>query len=119
MSRNLADGLSSSHLLCREIGAAPMAKASLTKSEELDGRRRYGRVVARAVELCSLTNSEAADRVKVDRAQFQRWLSGLENAQTWRLHADDLIGPALLAAQAEDTPGATIRNVIELHRKVG
>jgi hypothetical protein len=105
------------HLLSREIPAPAMAKADLTK-RETDGRRRWGRVVARAVELASLTNSEAADRVKVDRAQFQRWLSGAENSQTWRLHEDEILGPCLLAAQAEDTEGATIRQIIELQRKV-
>jgi hypothetical protein len=55
----------------------------------------------------------------VSRAQFSRWLLGKENAQVWRWYQHDTLGPALIAAQAEVTPGATVRTVIELTRKVG
>lgn len=95
-----------------------MAKADLNKVAEA-GRRRFGHVLARAVELAGLTDKEAADQLGADRAQFSRWLSGMENAQTWRFHEHELLGPALIAAQAEVTEGATVRTIIELRRKVG
>jgi hypothetical protein len=117
MADSLRSNLLSGHLLSREMSHPAMAKADLTNREN-DHRRRFGRVLARAVELASLTNSEAADRLHVDRAQFQRWLSGAENAQVWRFHVNEILGPCLLAAQAEDTEGATIRQIIELQRKV-
>lgn len=71
------------------------------------------------MELAGLTDKQAAEELGADRAQFSRWLSGVENAQTWRFHEHDLLGPALIAAQAEVTEGAVIRTVIELRRKVG
>jgi len=95
-----------------------MAKANLTKVDEDELRARFGRILARAVELAGLIDKDAAQRLGVERAQFSRWLSGKENPMVWKFHADELLGPALLAAQAEQTPGATIRTVIELTRKV-
>jgi hypothetical protein len=99
--------------------APTMAKANLKKVDDATGRARWGEILRRAVELSGLIEKEAAERLKVDRAQFSRWLSGHENAHTWKFHIDELLGPALIAAQAEVTLGATIRTVIELERKVG
>lgn len=96
-----------------------MAKADLTKSDEARKRQQFGAILRRAVELAGLIEKEAAERMKVERSQFSRWLSGAENAMVWKFFADELLGPCLLAAMAEETPGATIRQVIELHRKVG
>lgn len=96
-----------------------MAKASLKKIDDDLARARFGQILARAVELAGLIDKQAADELGVDRAQFSRWLTGKENAQVWRFQRHDLIGPALIAAQAEVTPGATIRTVIELQRKIG
>lgn len=96
-----------------------MAKAALTKSEEASGRAKWGAILRRAVELAGLIEKEAAERMKTDRAQFSRWLGGQENAQTWRFYCDELLGPCLLAAMAEETQGVVIRTVIELSRKVG
>lgn len=117
MADSFGSSAASRHLLCRETPSPSMAKADLTNREH-DEKRAFGVVLARMVELASLTNSEAADRLKVDRAQFQRWLSGAENAQVWRIKANELLGPCFLAALAEETPGAVIRQVIELQRKV-
>ena len=66
-----------------------------------------------------MIDKEAASRLRVDRGQLSRWFSGIENAHVWKFQADDVLGPALIAAQAEATPGATVRTVIELERKVG
>ena len=96
-----------------------MAKADLKKVDEDTLRRNFGEILRRAVELAGLIEKEAADQLAVDRAQFSRWLSGKENAHVWKFQAHELLGPALIAAQAEVTPGATIRTVIELERKVG
>lgn len=96
-----------------------MAKADLKKVDEDHLRRNFGEILRRAVELAGLIEKEAADQMGVERAQFSRWLSGKENPQVWKFHAHALLGPALIAAQAEVTPGATIRTVIELERKVG
>jgi hypothetical protein len=95
------------------------AKAALTKKDDEQLRREFGLILARAVELSGLIDKEAADQLGVERSQFSRWLTGKENAQVWRFHAHELLGPALIAAQAEATHGATIRTVIELSRKVG
>jgi len=95
------------------------AKAVLTKVDEDAGRAKFGRILGRAVELSGLIDKDAAEQLGVERAQFSRWLSGKENAHVWKFQAHDLLGPALIAAQAEATPGATIRTVIELERKVG
>lgn len=95
------------------------AKASIKKVDEHDSRAKFGAILRRAVELAGLVEKDAADRLGADRAQFSRWLSGKENAMVWKFHADDLLGPALIAAQAEVTPGAVIRTVIELERRVG
>lgn len=96
-----------------------MAKADLKKVEEEKGRRIFGQICARAVELAGLIDKEAAARLGVEPPQFSRWLAGTENPQCWRFHQDDLLGPALIAAQAEQTEGVTMRTVIELRRKVG
>ena len=96
-----------------------MAKSVLKKVDEDDGRRRFGAILRRAVELAGLIEKDAADQMSVERGQFSRWLSGKENAHVWKFQAHDILGPALIAAQAEATPGATIRVVIELERKVG
>lgn len=98
-----------------------MAKADLAGVKKVDdvGRQRFGAVLARSVELAGLIDKEAAARLKVDDGQFSRWLRGVENPQVWRFHQDELLGPALIAAQAEVTEGATVRTVIELRRKVG
>jgi hypothetical protein len=96
-----------------------MAKAEINRVDEARKRQRFGSVLRRSVELAGLIEKEAAERLKADRGQFSRWLSGQENAMVYRFFADDLLGPCLLAAMAEETPGATIRQVIELSRKVG
>lgn len=118
----LSDGATSAEIRHRikfdEVAPA-MAKADLNKVDEAKGRARWGEILRRSVELAGLIEKEAAERMKVDRAQFSRWLSGQENAQSWKFHCDELLGPALIAAQAEVTLGATIRTVIELERKVG
>ena len=95
------------------------AKASIKKVDDADSRVKFGAILRRAVELAGLIEKDAADRLGADRAQFSRWLSGKENAMVWKFHADELLGPALIAAQAEVTPGAVIRTVIELERRVG
>ena len=94
-----------------------MAKADLTKGDEERGREEYGQILRRSVELAGLTEKDAAARLGVERSQFSRWLSGKENAQVWRWHADDVLGPALIQAQAEVTPSARIRVVIDLERR--
>lgn len=109
----------SRHRLNVDAVRPTMAKAVLTKIDEDAARLRFGQILARAVELSGLIDKQAADELGVDRAQFSRWLNGKENPQVWRFHEHDLLGPALIAAQAEVTPGATIRTVIELERKVG
>jgi hypothetical protein len=96
-----------------------MAKAVINKVDEEAGRARFGQILRRSVELAGLIEKEAAEQLGVERAQFSRWLNGKENAQTWRWSEHELLGPALIAAQAEVTPGAIIRTVIELQRKVG
>ena len=96
-----------------------MAKADLTSVEIGKKRQQFGEILRRAGELASLMDKEIADRFGIDRAQLSRWYSAAENAQVWRYFADDLLGPALVAALAEATEGASIRTVIELHRKVG
>jgi len=96
-----------------------MAKVVVNKVDEERGRVDFGQILRRAVELAGLIEKEAADRLKVERSQFSRWLCGKENAQTWRFHQDELLGPALIAAWAEVTPGAHIQTVITLDRKVG
>jgi hypothetical protein len=96
-----------------------MAKVVVKKIDEAAERAKYGHILARAVELAGYIDKQAADELGVDRAQFSRWLTGKENAQTWRFQSHDILGPALLSAQAEQTRGATIRTVIELERKVG
>lgn len=95
------------------------AKADLKKVDEDQLRANFGHILSRAVELAGLIDKDAANRLGVERAQFSRWLSGKENPMVWKFHADALLGPALIAAQAEVTPGAIIRTVIELERKVG
>ena len=106
------------HRLSLEDVQPRMAKVDLKKVEDA-ARRSFGLVLARCVALASLTQKEAAGRLGVDPAQFARWISGVENGQVWRFHHDDVLGPALIAAQAEATDGATVRTVIELRRKVG
>jgi len=98
-----------------------MAKVETLNVQKKDevARQRFGRVLARSVELAGLIDKEAAARLKVDFSQFSRWLLGKENGQVWRWHDDELLGPALIAAQAEVTEGAIVRTVIELRRKVG
>lgn len=118
MSQSLASDDMTAHRLSLENVTPRMAKVDLKKVEEA-ARRAYGEVLARAVDLAGLIQKEAAARLKVDPAQFARWISGAENAQVWRFHQDELLGPALIAAQAEVTDGATVRTVIELRRKVG
>jgi len=96
-----------------------MAKADLKKVADAQKRRAFGQILSRAVELAGLLDKDVCDRLDVDRGQLSRWFSGMENAQVWKFQADDLLAPALIAAQAEVTPGATIHTVIELTRKVG
>jgi hypothetical protein len=119
MSETVAGLNGSAHHIKFDDVHPVMAKADLTKVDEARGRAKWGAILRRAVELAGLIEKEAAEQLKVDRAQFSRWLSGHENAHTWKFHVHDLLGPALLAAQAEETEGATIRTVIELRRKVG
>jgi hypothetical protein len=118
MGASLARDLRPRHRHTFEDVPLVMAKVDLTKGDQDAGRRFFGEVLRRAVELAGLLEKEAAEQMGVERSQFSRWLNGKENAQVWRFHAHDLLGPALLAAQAEVTPGATIRTVIELQRKV-
>ena len=96
-----------------------MAKAVVNKVDDATKRARFGAILRRSVELSGLIEKDAAERLKVDRAQFSRWLSGIENAHVWKFFDDDLLGPSLLGAMAEETEGASIRTVIELRRKVG
>jgi len=96
-----------------------MAKADLIKVAEEAARTRFGQILRRSVELAGLIEKDAADQLGVERAQFSRWLNGKENAQTWRWNEHEILGPSLIAAIAEVTPGAVIRTVIELQRKVG
>lgn len=119
MSANVASGEIDGHRHNFDEVRARMAKADLTKVDEATKRQRFGAILRRAVELAGLIEKEAAERMKVERSQFSRWLSGAENAMVWKFFHDDLLGPCLLAAMAEETPGATIRQVIELQRKVG
>ena len=119
MGNSVAPQPAPSHRIKFEDVPLTMAKAVLTKGDESQGRRKFGEILRRAVELAGLIEKEAAEQMGVDRAQFSRWLSGLENPQVWRFQRHALIGPALIAAQAEVTPGATISTVITLERKVG
>lgn len=99
-----------------------MAKAELAdlkKVEEARKRRIFGQILSRAVELAGLLDKDVCERLDVDRGQLSRWFNGLENPMVWKFHADELLAPALIAAQAEVTEGARIRTVIELVRKVG
>lgn len=110
------------HPLSLEKGQKPMAKAGLTAIKNLDEARYrayFGQILGRAIELAGLIDKEAATQLGVDPAVLSRWISGKENAQCWRFYAHELLGPCLIAAQAEVTPGARIRTVIELERKVG
>lgn len=106
------------HLVSLENLTPTMAKVDLKKFED-EKRREFGQILARCVELAGLTNKEAAVRFGIDQGQFSRWLSGMENPQVWRFHSDELLGPALIAAQAEVTEGATVETIIKLRRKVG
>lgn len=106
------------HPISLEKVTPRMAKVDLKKVED-QARRDFGAVLERAIDLAGLIQKEAAARLGVDPAQVARWISGMENAQCWRFHRDELLGPALIAAQAEVTEGATVRTVIELRRKVG
>ena len=118
MANMVANTAVSAHRLSLENVTPRMAKVDLKKVEE-QARRAFGEGLERSVELAGLIHKEAAGRMGVDPAQFARWISGAENAQVWRFHQDELLGPALIAAQAEVTEGATVRTVIELRRKVG
>jgi hypothetical protein len=110
------------HPFSLENVAPVMAKAGLRPIKKIDEakfRAHFGGILRRAVELSGLIDKEAAEQLDVDPGQLSRWFRGIENAQVWRFQAHETLGPALLAAQAEVTPGATIRTVIELERKVG
>jgi hypothetical protein len=99
-----------------------MAKAGLRPIKKLDEARfraQFAAILSRAIELAGLIDKEAAAQLDIDPAVLSRWLSGKENAQCWRFKAHETLGPAFLAALAEDTEGASIRTVIELKRKVG
>lgn len=106
------------HRLLQEIPEATMAKVDLKKKDDDTARREFGQVLARSVELAGLIDKVAAGELGVDAAQFSRWLLGKENAQVWRWAQHDVLGPALIAAQAEVTPGATVETVIKLTRKL-
>jgi hypothetical protein len=112
------NGSGGHHIKFDEV-APVMAKADRKKVDEAVQRQRFGEILRRAVELSGLIEKDAADQMDVERGQFSRWLSGKENAHVWKFQAHELLGPALIAAQAEVTPGATIRTVIELERKIG
>ena len=118
MGNSVAPQPSGRHLIKFDDVPLVMAKA-LNKVDESLARKGFGEILRRAVELAGLIEKEAAEQMGVDRAQFSRWLGGLENPQVWRFQRHALIGPALIAAQAEVTPGATIQTVITLLRKVG
>lgn len=96
-----------------------MAKADLKKVDEAEKRRKFGQILARAVQIAGLMNKEVCERLVVDAGQLSRWFAGTENAHVWKFQDDELLGPAFLEAQAEVTPGATIRKVIELTKVVG
>jgi hypothetical protein len=119
VSANVANVEGDSHRIKFDDVRPQMAKADLNKVADDQKRAKFGGILRRAVELSGLIEKEAAEQLKADRGQFSRWLSGQENAQVWKFFADELLGPCLLAAMAEETPGATIRQVIELQRKVG
>lgn len=118
MNDSVAESNGARHLIKFDDVPLTMAKASLNKVDESRWRKEFGEILRRSVELAGLIEKEAAEQMGVDRAQFSRWLGGQENPQVWRFQRHPLIGPALIAAQAEVTPGATIRTVIELERKV-
>lgn len=122
MSSNVASEINGTHHNSLDGVAPRMAKVGLARLKNLEQdryRKQFGQILRRAVELGGLIDKEAADQLGVDPAQLSRWYSGAENAQCWRFHAHETLGPCLLAAMAEETPGATIRQVIELQRKVG
>lgn len=66
-----------------------------------EAKRRYGKVLERAVQLAGLSKKEAAAAIQCDPGQLGRWFSGDENPQAWRFHAHPTLGGALLEAQAE------------------
>lgn len=117
-----ASEITNGHPLSLDGVRPSMAKAGLTPIKKLDEakfRAYFGGILGRAIELAGLIDKEAACQLNVDPAVLSRWLTGKENAQVWRFQAHELLGPCLIAAQAEVTPGARIRTVIELERKVG
>lgn len=113
-----AHRLSLEQVTPRMAKVAPAGEAKDLKDLEAEGRRDFGRVLERCIKLANLNSEQAARRLGLDPAQLSRWIAGTENVQCWRLHQDDVLGPALIAAQAEATDSATVETVITL-AKVG
>ena len=125
MSDSLRDADAAVHHTSCEIPRPVMAKAVLTDGEK---RLHFGQILRRMMQIAGENVDGAADVLRVDRAQFSRWLPGKENPLVYRITECDeqnaravKLRDAFLAAQAERNPNARWRWVIDIEqeRKVG
>ncbi len=105
--------------LSPDLGAIPLKMLRSSTDDGLkklqDCRRAHGRVLERAIQIAGYSKKEAADELgQIGANQLAAWLSGTENAQTWRWQQHPKLGPALLLAHAEVTRGATVEHVIRV-----
>ena len=74
-----------------------------------EARRRHGKVLERAIQIAGYSKGEACyelasvtgDPEPIANSQLSAWLSGTENAQSWRFEQHPRLGRALLIAQGE------------------
>lgn len=123
MNRTVADGAAPCPHNVLEHVRPQMAKTDL-KDLEKAGRRAFGRVLRRAIQLAGLTADEARARLgevveggqPIDAAQLSRWFSGDENAHVWRFMLDRELRDALRLAEAEDAGHVVVETVIRIVR---
>jgi hypothetical protein len=112
MASTVAPVVVAAHLSRLEtVGFSP-AKANLNR---VDGRRKVGRALERAIEALGLTHKEAAALVPCDPAQLCRWIAGTEPIPMDRIYGTRLLGPFAIE-QARDSSECVVETTVTYRR---
>jgi hypothetical protein len=115
MPPSVASTASSRHPVFPDIARPRMAKADVRKPDmpsDVDWMKAVGEALAGAIAIVGWSSKVASGRVKVDDAEFGKWLSGNRRVQVDRVLAVEELQWPFLTCLAKRLPGVEIETEI-------
>lgn len=99
------------HPVLPDIGRPHMAKAGVRKPD-IDWNLKLGQAIQRAVAIVGWSNKEAADVLKVDDAEFGKWVNGTRRPHFDKLFDQDVLFWPLIQCLAQTREGVEVVTTI-------